>query len=198
MWEILKLVLGGGATGLLGVLFQKYFDYKTKQADIELVRVNNEHARLLAEMDMRKAERAAQATEHVADAQAEAQVRTAEQEAIAKAEEAAAKQYIASMEQDRATYLDAQAQSRSRFARIMMTIVDSVRGLIRPVLTLYLVVLATVMFYWARDLAGQQSALSADAAGAIVVQIVNTLLYLASTCVVWWFGVRPTQKEKAI
>ena len=194
----LGVVFSGGATGLVGVLFQRFFDYKTKQQDLELVKINNEHARLLAQMEVDKAARAAQAAEHVADEQAEAQVRSAELDAQARADEAAAKQYIASVEADRATYLDPKAQARSRFARIMMTIVDSVRGLIRPVLTIYLIVLATVMFAWAKDLATPegQSLIDAETAKEMVKAIINTLLYLATTCVVWWFGVRPTEKAK--
>jgi hypothetical protein len=165
-----------------------------------LVKINNEHARILAQMDLEKANRAAQATEHVAEEQAQAQMRSAELDAKAKADEAAARGYIASVDSDRATYLDPKAQSRSKFARIMMTIVDSVRGLIRPVLTIYLVVIATVMFYWARNLAtpGGVSIVDTVKAVEIVKSIIDTLLYLTTTCVVWWFCVRPTAKTKSI
>lgn len=197
--SILGSMVSGGATGLIGVLFQRFFDYKTKQQDLELVKINNEHARVLAQMDIEKANRAAQATEHVADEQAEAQIRTAEMDAQAKADEMAARSYIASMESDRATYLDSKSQARSKFARIMMTIVDSVRGLIRPVLTIYLVIIATVMFSWARSLAADSSKpINVDDAAKIIAAIVDTLLYLTTTCVVWWFGVRPTEKTKNI
>ena len=34
--------------------------------------------------------------------------------------------------------------------------------------------------------------------GQIVKTIIDTLLYLATTCVVWWFGVRPMAKTKDI
>lgn len=198
--SLLGVIFSGGATGLIGVLFQRYFDFKGKQQDLELVRINNEHARLLAQMDVEKASRAAQATEHVADVQADAQVRSAELDAQAKADEAAAKAYVASVEADRATYLDPKTQSRSKFARIMMTIVDSVRGLIRPVLTIYLVVISTVMFMWAREIAapGGASVIEPVKAAEMVKSIIDTLLYLTTTCVVWWFGVRPTAKTKGI
>lgn len=200
LFSLLGVMFSGGATGLIGVLLQRYFDYKGKQQDLELVRINNEHARLLAQMEVEKANRAAEATERVAEAQADAQVRSAELEAQARADEAAARAYVASVESDRATYLDPRAQSRSAFARVMMTLVDSVRGLIRPVLTLYLVILATVMFYWAQGLVPESGpgALEAAKAAEIVKTIIDTLLYLATTCVVWWFGVRPTAKTKDI
>lgn len=193
---IFSSVVTGGATGLLGVLFQRYFDYKGKQQDLELVRINNEHARLLAQMDVDKANRAAEATENIAETQADAQVRGAELDAQARADEAAARSYIASIDADRATYLDPKVQSRSKFARAMMTIVDSVRGLIRPLLTVYLVVLVTFMYNWASNLAGTEHGINAADAGALVKTIVNTLLYLVTTVVVWWFGVRPSAPSK--
>ncbi|MGC2166365.1 MAG: hypothetical protein WA632_10155 [Gallionella sp.] len=198
--SVLGVVFSGGATGLVGVLFQKFFEYKAKQQDLELVRINNEHARQLAQMDVEKAKTAAQATEHVADMEAEAQMRSAELDAQARADEAAARDYAASIESDRATYSDPKLQSRSKFARNMMTIVDSVRGLIRPVLTVYLVIIATVMFFWAKDLAAPSGASVLDPASAAVIvkSVIDTLMYLATTCVVWWFGVRPTAKTKQI
>ncbi|GAA5184059.1 hypothetical protein GCM10025771_37190 [Niveibacterium umoris] len=198
LMSFLGVIFSGGATGLIGVLFQRYFDYKAKQQDLELVKINNEHARLLAQMDVEKANRAAQATEKVAEEQAEAQVRSAELEAQARADEAAAKAYVASIDADRATYLDPKAQSRSKFARIMMTLVDFVRGMIRPFLTIYLVIVATVMFAWARTLAAPNgnSVIDPIQAATLVKSIIDTLLYLATTCVVWWFGVRPSQKAK--
>lgn len=198
--SLLGVIFSGGATGLVGVLFQRYFDYKGKQQDLELVKINNEHARLLAQMEVEKANRAAEATERVADIQAQEQQRAAELDAQARADEAAARSYVASIESDRATYLDAKAQSRSKFARVMMTIVDSVRGLIRPVLTIYLVVVATVMFNWATQLDAPdgKSVINTAEAAKIVKAIIDTLLYLATTCVVWWFGVRPSAKAKQI
>lgn len=197
LFAALSALLSGGVTGLLGVLLQRYFDHKAKQQDLELVRINNEHALQLAQIDVAKAARAAEAAERVAEEQAEAQMRSAELEAQARADEAAARSYVASIEADRATYLDPKAQARSKFARAMMTIVDSVRGLIRPVLTLYLVVLATFMYHWAADIASRDGlAMKPEDAAELVKTIVNTLLYLVTTCVVWWFGVRPPAKGK--
>jgi len=54
---ILSALASGGATGLIGVFLQRFFDFKGKQQDLELVRINNEHARLLAQMDVDKARR---------------------------------------------------------------------------------------------------------------------------------------------
>lgn len=195
---IFSTLLSGGATGLLGAVFQRLFDYKAKQQDLELVKLNNQHAQELARIDADKANRLAQSAEKIAEEEAQSRLQMAEVDAQSKAEEAAARSYMASVESDRATYLDPKSQARSKFARVMMTVVDSFRGLIRPVLTLYLVVIASMMFFWAKDMAAASgTAITGDKAYELVTKIVDTLLYLSSTCVVWWFGVRPTAKAKA-
>lgn len=149
-------------------------------------------------MDIEKARRAAEATERVAEQQAQAQEWTSTMDAQARADEAAARDYAASLAADHATYLDPKIQAASPFARTMMTVVDSVRGLIRPVLTLYLVVLATGMFWWAKDLADKQGVgLKPDDLTRIISTIISTLLYLSTTTVVWWFGVRGAAKDKS-
>ncbi len=68
-----------------------------------------------------------------------------------------------------------------------LVFVDVVRGLTRPALTLLFLAL-TGWIYWT---------LVGDAAGAgLRTQIVHTVLYLTTTCVVWWFGGRPRQAPK--
>ena len=57
--------------------------------------------------------------------------------------------------------------------------VDVVRGLTRPVLT-WLLILLVAGIYW--------TALPDEE--ALRTRIVATVLYLATTCVVWWFGGR--------
>lgn len=195
----LTSVFGGGATGLLGVLFQRYFDLKAKQQDVELVKLNNLHAQELARIEADKENRLAQSAQKVAEEEAQSRLQLAEVDAQSKADEAAARSYMLSVESDRATYLDPKSQARSKFARLAMTTVDAVRGLIRPVLTIYLVVIASMMFCWAKELAAQNGCpVNCDKSMELVTNIVNTLLYLTSTCVVWWFGVRPTAKTKSI
>jgi hypothetical protein len=70
---------------------------------------------------------------------------------------------------------------------------DVVRGLVRPGLTVYLCVLTTMIYLQARELIGKED-LNPDQALALEGQIVNTILYLTTTCVLWWFGTRNKQK----
>lgn len=172
-------VLSGGATGLLGVLLQRYFDLRGRDKDIALLQLQHLQALALAEIERDRAHIRADADRDVADRVAQAIEAQAD-----------ARSLVASYESDRAQYLDKSAQRKSKFAVICFTVVDTVRGLIRPLLTAYLVGLATVMFLWARKLAGDAS-ITQEQAVMLIGQIVATLLYLATACTLWWFGSRP-------
>ena len=176
-------VLSGGATGLLGAIIQRWFDLKTKDRDLAMMRLQHEQALALAQIESVRAERRAQADEFAADRAAEAQEAAADAKAL-----------VASYEADQARYLD-KSQQNSRFVRILFAVVDGIRGLIRPLLTAYLVVLVTWMFVWARALAGNTALTTADAVN-IIGQIVATILYLTTACVLWWFGSRPPKRDK--
>lgn len=176
-------VLSGGATGLLGVILQRYFDLKGRDKDLALLTLQHQQALALAQIESERA--------HI---RADADMYAADREADAKESEADARSLVASYDNDRAAYLDPSAQKTSKFARTMFTIVDSVRGLIRPILTLYMVILATMMFMWARELAGDK-AITPDAAVQLIGQIVATILYLTTACVLWWFGSRPPKQK---
>lgn len=65
---------------------------------------------------------------------------------------------------------------------LIITIVDAVRGLTRPALTIVFVVLAGAI-YFTTDSSEIQEA------------VTNTVLYLATVCVTWWFGTRPPKKN---
>ncbi len=60
--------------------------------------------------------------------------------------------------------------------------VDVIRGLIRPVLTLIFVALTGAVYFTTQD-------------AALRVRAVETVLYLATTCVLWWFGARQIAKK---
>lgn len=177
-------VLSGGATGLLGVLLQRWFDLKSRDRDLTMLQLQHQQALALAQIESERARLRADADMMMADRAAEALEAQADSRSM-----------VASYEADRATYLDAASQRGSRLARWCFTLVDTVRGLIRPLLTAYLVAVVTWMFWWARELAGS-AALSPGEAVQIIGQIVATLLYLATATTLWWFGSRPPRDKR--
>lgn len=193
---ILTGILSGGATGLLGVLLQRYFDYKKAQQDLEVLKLNLANAKELRQMELEAQERQAQLS-------AETQQRLAELDTQAREFEAQERSYQASIAGDKATYVDggtitqlgASASRWQRFVAglvaLMLGSVDFFRGSIRPGVTTYSMVLLTLLLIWVRDLyMRSQLQLTAAQAHELAQQIVGTATYITTTSVVWWFGVR--------
>lgn len=188
---VLTSVLGGGATGLLGVLLQRWFDQRKAQADLAMVKLQLEAAERTRRLELEH--KAAMADRVEATKALEAQLALQEREI-----EADAAAYAASVGADRATYLAPEAQAGSRVARWMMALVDLVRGLVRPGITAYSLVLLTMVFWWVQDLARRTGTpMTPEQLHQLTMQCVGTVFYLSTTCVVWWFGVRPGQPPKA-
>lgn len=68
--------------------------------------------------------------------------------------------------------------------------VDTVRGLLRPLVTLYLVGIATYLAVWAFGKIG----LDPNMAGEITKYCVYTCMDLTALCVSWYFGARQIDK----
>lgn len=81
-----------------------------------------------------------------------------------------------------AASIAADAATYSRAGSSVLVFVDLVRGLTRPVLTLYLCV-AISIFYFTTDMA------------ALRLEILQTALYLTTAAVLWWFGTRPMRRS---
>jgi hypothetical protein len=191
---LLTSVLSGGATGLLGILIQRWFDAKNKAQDIELVKLNLQNAIDLKKLDNERASKEADARVDVAAEDRAAREFEAVADERARAYETDGAMFEASHEADRAKYLPPGAH-KSRGVLWMMAFVDFVRGIIRPGLTIYLVAITHVMFNWVRDLMEKNGGSLTNAElKEIVMLIISTILYLATVSVVWWFGTRPAKK----
>jgi hypothetical protein len=172
-------VLTGGATGLLGVVAQRYFDLKNKQQEIEVVKLNLENALRLKSLEIEQSKQEWAAKEAVARIGAQATTEVAEQERFGKEAGADAEVQMSSYGADTLAYLnDAVLSSQSSWLRGALGIVDVIRGLTRPTLTAYLTCIAHSMYLLAPT-----------------PEVVATLLYLDTVAVVWWFGTRPPKRS---
>lgn len=107
-----------------------------------------------------------------------------------------------SIKADRATYLTGWGTRVSKFVANLialgMALVDMVRGLTRPGITVYLVWVVSRM--WKDSMAKLAGTLSDAAQQAMALAVVNTIaaqvLFLAGVAVGWWFGSRG-QADKA-
>lgn len=205
---VISGVLGGGATGLIGVGVQKYFELKQRAADLAVMKIQHANAVEILTLEQ-------QSKERMAARSAEEREAVAEMDARARENESADRLMAASYEHDRPTYASPEAQDippdllkSSRFARhgaafsavlarILMILVDTWRGLIRPGATTYTMYLLTLLFVWVQNLYNKsQMVLTSAQVWELTMHVVGTITYLAVTCLVWWFGIRsPAQKQ---
>ena len=178
-------VLSGGATGLIGVLIQRWFDFKNRQQDIEIVKLNLANVVELSKLESDRANVRAQVELEVSENELEQRTIEAENASLQMS-------YTA----DQAQYLDRSAQARTGWIGncivLMMAVVDFARGMLRPGMTIYLCVLVTLMFAWAKQLAEQYGVhVTEKLVMDVITQIIATILYVFTTITLWWFGSRP-------
>ena len=185
MFEVLGTIFGsifsGGATGLIGVVLQRFADYKNKQLDMQLEQQKHENAVALRRVD----------AEIMAQEWA-ARTQVASVEAAGKEEVANAQAFERSYSLEPQRYAEGVKPTKAQ--AWVLILLDAVRGIIRPGLTIYLCILTTMVWYQAKAVLGQED-LDAEAAGDIWRMVVGTILYLTTTCVLWWFGTRNKQQQ---
>ena len=163
MLDMIMSVLTGGATGLIGTAISGVMNYfQSKQS----------HAQEMAlrQLDVELARAEAESAGRVAAIEAETARDAAEWKTLT------------------ASYSEAARRWSRPGEGFLMTFVDVVRGLTRPLLTFGLVGLAGAIYFTvgAVDLAE----------AAIRPRIIDTVLYLATASVLWWFGTRPSGRRQ--
>jgi hypothetical protein len=171
-------ILSGGVTGIIGSVAQGIFAYKSKQLDVELQKQKYSN-----ELELRKADAVIMAQEWAS------RTSIAQTEATAQIDSEDSKSFHAALTSEPQRYAEGTLTSKQNW---MMVILDFIRGIIRPGLTLYLCGITTAIYFHAKSLMGTDM-ISAQAY-ELVTQIVNTILYLTTTCVLFWFGTRNKQK----
>lgn len=176
-------ILSGGATGILGVVAQRLFDHwKLKQ--------ENDRLRLEHQFELEKRRVDAE----IMQQEWAQRTKLAEVEGATKREVADAAAFVESFKLEPARY--AEGVKVGRWGGFMLVLVDVLRGAVRPGLTVYLAWIATALYL---DSAKIQATLNPGGQAQLLVelhqQIVLTLLYLFTTCVLWWFGTRNKQQQ---
>ncbi len=184
--EILSTILGG-ITGLLGSAVTAFFTWKQKKLDLQ------------REIETKKLDIQLAEKEH------EYALATAKLQAESEMEKAAEATLQASYAHDRATYFTPFAGVIEKYPwlgipfAVLFALVDFLRGLIRPSMTVYMVVLVTIMYLQGAELMGSDGyeAMAAETATIFMVRIIDLVVYLTSTITAWWFGDRTIHKRMA-
>lgn len=189
MFEILGTlftsIVSGGATGLFGIAIQRYFDLKNKRIDLEL-----ENQRFGHELGLRRIDL------EIMQKESEAKVQVAEITARSVESSADAAAFAASFNLEPKQYHEMTVTKNQNW---FLVVLDFIRGLVRPGLTLYLCAITTLVYLHARSLLTLEGVqMDLTSAMKLTELVVGTILYLATTCVLWWFGTRNKQKPPKI
>ena len=75
-------------------------------------------------------------------------------------------------------------------------VVDGIRGLMRPLITVYLLIIATLLTLKINQLVGGLDSLEMSELKGIYDNVINQMLFLTATAVTWWFGSRPSSQRR--
>lgn len=185
MLEILGTVFGsifsGGATGIIGVLVQRFADYKNKQLDLQL-----EAQKFSQQLELKKVDAEIMRQEYAA----KQQIAVIETQGATDVADAVA--FAASYTLDPKQYSNPSVMTPGQ--NWVMVLLDAFKGSIRPVLTLYLCTLTTLVYFQSRMLLSNED-IDAEKAMELTRMIVGSIIYLTTTCVLWWFGTRNKLKQ---
>lgn len=188
MLEILASIFGGGMTGLFGSIVSGILGiFRTKY---EIKKLESEHQ---FEIDKMRVE------SEIMDKEYAHKKDLAVIEAESEMEKSADTLMKASYKHDGATYsgeFTENAVNKWPWLSIPFILVDFFRGLIRPLMTAYLSIVVTYMYVMANGILNSNGmSFSPEKFFEVYNLITMTILYLATTCVSWWFGDRMITKK---
>ena len=161
-------IIGGGITGLVGAGLTAWTEYKKQESLFT-------HEEKMAELD-----------QAMTKLEIQGRLRIAETESNALQEVAASKALQVSYDADRAQYATGRTAGNSKW----FVWVDVIRGLVRPTLTLYMMLVVTLIYWHIMALVGGIEGLDSTQAYGMLGGIIDSLLYITTTIVLWWFGSR--------
>lgn len=169
----------GGILGLFGTGIKMWADHKAEQAkqafELQMRKLDQEEMTLEHSLKMKEVE-----------AKANRDIAIANQNRMATEAQAAADVEQGEMALVQSSYAMDKATYGGGF-------VDAIRGLMRPTLTLYFAILMAIIAYQLMQLNNGQW-LDVSEAQAMLRDVVNACIFLATTAVTWWFGSRPIKR----
>lgn len=176
-------ILSGGATGLLGAGIEQFFGWlKTKQ-ELALLQAKQAHEIAMRQQDAL-----------LMDKEWAGRLRVAQTEGDTARDVADSKAFEQTMlrEPERYSY----AATLTIGQQWWMVILDFLRGIVRPALTVYLGALVTMIWIQVSTLTAKED-LTPEDVMEIWKTVVATVLYVWTTVTLWWFGTRNRQTVPA-
>lgn len=178
MWAFLVNLVSGGAlgavAGLGGTAIQKYFEFK------------NDGQKNLHEIEMKKLDI------ETMKAEAESKFEVSRLEAGSREAVAETEAFQASFSTEPQSYADKSHLTPGQ--NWLMTILDFIRGLVRPGLTAYMSILVSLLLWQALAILKREGmTINPEEAYELVGKIVQTILALFTACTLWYFGQRMSE-----
>ena len=177
---ILSLIgssFGGGLLGVFGTFIKAKAEYKNKELDyqhsLDIHRADMESMRLEAKLKVD-----------------EIQLQNQGRLSLANVEAERAKD-VGDVNIRQASYNN----DKSSYGIIF---IDSVRGLMRPIITTYLLILMSYIAYKINSIVGGLNGLPALEIWTLYHELIIAIIFLTTTTITWWFGTRPVVKKEVI
>lgn len=185
-------VIFGGLTGLIGTALGQIFKYKTEK-------MNNEHERGMLQLETQAMIQEAEMQIEVTKSRIEGEIELAEISAYEESLKSGRQPMFGKEWMDKLLTMPGKMGAIAKFFGVLIAIafggVDILRSLMRPVLTLYTMGIASVLTYLAwKMLKAQGEGLTIEHAFALYMQSSDAIIYLAISAFTWWFGDRMTNK----
>jgi len=172
---MLDAILGIASSSGLGAIVGLVGSWMAKREQRKLDELNNAHEISMAEIDLRRDE----AESKQALAMADKQIEQAQAESEIASEVAAGEAFSLSQE------------TANKSSGVQW--VDGIRSLMRPVITIYLLIVVTYITYNIHQTLGGLNALGTSDLYSLYSHIINQTVFLAVTATLWWFGSRPAK-----
>jgi hypothetical protein len=190
----------GGVTGIVGNVISGIFKYKNTKLELESIKIKNTHDLAMIDAETKAMIEEAKANIKITQAQVEGAVEIEDSKAFMEAQRQGNKTLLGNK------WIDSLLNVKGKWGRliaipvasiisILFGLVDFLRGLIRPVLTIYLCGVTTWVTWMAWEIM-QAHGIGMTAVQATVIfnDVTSIVTYLTVSCVTWWFGDRRMAK----
>ena len=187
-------IILGGLTGLIGNAFTTWFKYKNAKMEYE-------HKEKMVSLETQAMIQEAQMQIQVTKARIEGEIELADAAAFETSQKVGSKQLFSEkwidmlMRAGEAKWYGFIFKFFGSLIASFFAFVDWLNAMMRPSLTLYLVVASSYITYLAWQIMQTHGIdITADQAVGIFNQVTSTMIYLAVSAVTWWFGDRTMSK----
>jgi hypothetical protein len=190
----------GGVTGLLGNVVSGIFKYKNTKLEMERDVLQNSHELSMIDAETKAMIEEAKANIKITQAQVEGAIEIEDSKAFMEAQRQGNKllldnQWVTALLSVENKWAKIITVPIASLISILFGFVDFLRGIIRPVLTVYLCGVTTWVTWMAWEIMQAHGvALTAVQATVIFNDVTSIVTYLTVSCVTWWFGDRRMAK----